>query len=198
MDLWYQQRVETICVAETRKLVPPDCWHHCPGTTNPADVPSRGLSSTDVKGEMVFWLEGPMWLKEEQIPESEDDQKLPELSLMSFVRRTRRQWLSVYPWPYIEPLLWMWSGLVPSVSYRESWLVFQLLRRKDIKVESRRLIARDKKLAHKHLLQITQSTYTQNRRFELQFILHESTPSFPTTSPKLIVTSNKITIRTWW
>ena len=48
----------------------------------------------------------------------------------------------------------------------------QLLQRKDINVESRRLMARDMELAHKYLWQVAQSTLTQNRRFEswkLQF-----------------------------
>lgn len=31
-------------VSEIRKLLPTDCWRHCSGVENPADVPSRGLS----------------------------------------------------------------------------------------------------------------------------------------------------------
>lgn len=34
-------------VNEIRRNVPPDCWSHCPGKSNPADLPSRGLSTLE-------------------------------------------------------------------------------------------------------------------------------------------------------
>ena len=44
---------------EIRSLVPPSCWRHCPGTQNPADIPSRGVSSQEFQDKMMLWLHGP-------------------------------------------------------------------------------------------------------------------------------------------
>ena len=51
-----QNRVTTI-----RELVKPQCWRHCPGSENPADIPSRGMSAS-VLAESQQWLNGPQWL----------------------------------------------------------------------------------------------------------------------------------------
>lgn len=48
-------------VAEIRKNVPPDCWNHCSGKTNPADLPSRGLPSLELSVSQL-WRRGPEWL----------------------------------------------------------------------------------------------------------------------------------------
>ncbi|KAL5500691.1 hypothetical protein EMCRGX_G012286 [Ephydatia muelleri] len=48
-----QNRVNSI-----RKLVAAEYWRHCPGTENPADIPSRGLDlSNDTR--LQLWLHGP-------------------------------------------------------------------------------------------------------------------------------------------
>ena len=35
-------------VKEIRKMVLPDNWSHCPGASNPADLPSRGLTPLEL------------------------------------------------------------------------------------------------------------------------------------------------------
>ena len=66
-----QNRVNTI-----RRLVPHDQWRFCPGEDNPADLPSRGVSPSDLVGS-VMWRYGPQWLTEVE-PEGEDDLITPE------------------------------------------------------------------------------------------------------------------------
>ena len=50
-------------VSEIRKLLPPDCWKHCSGRDNPADLPSRGLAPLEFSVN-VLWRNGPDWLQE--------------------------------------------------------------------------------------------------------------------------------------
>lgn len=53
-------------VKEIRQLVPVECWSHCSGKTNPADIPSRGSSSAELSISEL-WRHGPSWLHEELI-----------------------------------------------------------------------------------------------------------------------------------
>ena len=48
-------------VKEIRNRVHPSCWNHCPGSSNPADLPSRGLSSLELSVNQL-WRQGPKWL----------------------------------------------------------------------------------------------------------------------------------------
>ena len=48
-----QNRVNSI-----RKLVAAEYWRHCPGTENPADIPSRGLDLSNAT-RLQLWLHGP-------------------------------------------------------------------------------------------------------------------------------------------
>jgi hypothetical protein len=65
--LWkqYIQNRET----EIRKLASPEMWHFCPGTLNPADLPSPGISVKALCQERL-WLKGPDFLfqSEDQWP----------------------------------------------------------------------------------------------------------------------------------
>ena len=65
LDLWNQQGVEALCynrVREIRRRVHPDHWSHCPGSSNPADLPSRGLTSLELFVSQL-WRRGPEWLQ---------------------------------------------------------------------------------------------------------------------------------------
>ena len=61
-------------VIEIRRLVPPDCWRHCPGTENPADVPSRGATLLELSSK-VLWHTGPPWLSRGELSSSAADEE---------------------------------------------------------------------------------------------------------------------------
>ena len=48
-------------VNEIRRMTPTECWHHCPGRENPADIPSRGIMPLELRGNRL-WRHGPDWL----------------------------------------------------------------------------------------------------------------------------------------
>ena len=50
---------------EIRKLVPQDLWDHCPGTENPADIPTRNLEIANFQKE-DRWMRGPGWLSQDE------------------------------------------------------------------------------------------------------------------------------------
>ena len=52
-------------VIEICKLVPAEHWKHCPGAENPADLPSRGMTATELSVSRL-WNRGPTWLVSEQ------------------------------------------------------------------------------------------------------------------------------------
>ena len=49
-------------VSEIRRRVHPDLWSHCPGSSNPADLPTRGLTSFELSVSQL-WRRGPEWLQ---------------------------------------------------------------------------------------------------------------------------------------
>ena len=65
-------------VNEVRSLISQDSLRFCPGTDNPADIPTRGIASSGLENNEL-WLNGPRWLKtgEENWPENVDLQKVP-------------------------------------------------------------------------------------------------------------------------
>ena len=63
-------------VSEIRKLLPADCWKHCPGPENPADLPSRGLSPTEL-AQSKLWTDGPEWLRTPSNCDSIQDMPMP-------------------------------------------------------------------------------------------------------------------------
>ena len=60
-------------VGEIQRSTNPDQWRHIPGESNPADLPTRGLSASQLS-RCQTWTEGPEFLKED---ESTWPEKLP-------------------------------------------------------------------------------------------------------------------------
>ena len=50
-------------VTEIQQRFSPSKWHHCPGESNPADLPSRGAPVDKLRES--FWQEGPAWLRQD-------------------------------------------------------------------------------------------------------------------------------------
>lgn len=66
---------------EIRRNVHPDLWHHCPGITNPADLPSRGLTPMELSVSQLWRVE-PEWLGLDS-PVQSDIESLPTPELCS-------------------------------------------------------------------------------------------------------------------
>jgi len=64
-------------VNEVRRLVPAQYWKHCPGQQNPADIPSRGVTPTELVGSRL-WRHGPDWLVDITFSVEEDELCMPE------------------------------------------------------------------------------------------------------------------------
>ena len=48
-------------VQDIHDLTTPSDWKFCPGKENPADLHSRGMKLSDLKGSSLHWS-GPAWL----------------------------------------------------------------------------------------------------------------------------------------
>ena len=55
---YVQHRVEIRCISDR------NFWRHCPGTSNPADLPSQSVNSGDLVNNQLWW-HGPAFLKDE-------------------------------------------------------------------------------------------------------------------------------------
>ena len=67
-------------VDEIRRLVPVECWNHCPAVDNPADILSRGIDPRSLEANALWW-NGPAWLTSSGRPEIQSEfseELLPE------------------------------------------------------------------------------------------------------------------------
>ena len=79
-------------VDEIRKLVPTECWNHCPGPDNPADILSRGMDCRDLTASTLWW-NGPKRLTDFEGPDKPnkfDKELLPEECLPEMKSKDRR------------------------------------------------------------------------------------------------------------
>ena len=52
-------------IDKVRKLILPKAWNFCPGRLNPADLPTRGVKTRDLKNSEIWW-QGPKFLRESE------------------------------------------------------------------------------------------------------------------------------------
>ena len=64
-------------VTDIRRLVAVQHWSHCAGTDNPADLPSRGISSKQLETSLM-WRHGPDWLPKFSPAECTEEEPMPE------------------------------------------------------------------------------------------------------------------------
>ena len=69
---WVENRA-----SQVRKIVSAECWNHCPGIENPADIPSRGITPAELVS-CKLWRYGPDWLVERNQTFEEDSGNMPE------------------------------------------------------------------------------------------------------------------------
>ena len=62
-------------VQEIREHTTPDSWRFCPGNQNPADIPSRGMSASELVSEKRWW-NGPesLFKDEREWPQEDNSQ----------------------------------------------------------------------------------------------------------------------------
>lgn len=75
-------------VSEIRSLVHPDCWSHCSGRENPADLPSRGSAPLELSVNSL-WREGPGWLCDEPFRDVESELPMPEECVVEMKTKDR-------------------------------------------------------------------------------------------------------------
>ena len=77
LTMFVSNRVSTI-----QSISSPSAWHHCPGTSNPCDILSRGCLMDKLISSR-YWLHGPAWLSNdidfENIPKHSLDDQLSEI-----------------------------------------------------------------------------------------------------------------------
>ena len=82
-------------VNEIRTLVAVNSWRHCPGKNNPADIPSSGMSQSELS-ECALWIEGPTWLSDNAESGSEEFNigQLPQKCLEEMKAGDKERWKS--------------------------------------------------------------------------------------------------------
>lgn len=75
-------------VIEIQSLLDPSVWRYCLGPQNPADLPTRGLSASQLR-ESHLWWRGPIWLQESEKDWPEDLRSKPSSEIVDPERRTK-------------------------------------------------------------------------------------------------------------
>ena len=175
---WKQFVENRVC--EIRKLVPTQCWQHCPGVQNPADLPSRGLSCREFEDRLEFWLKGPCWLKEPLNMENSSIDPIPDECLSEMRRQDQTTTTLSTTAGQVEGASIVTIEHFSSLRHllRVVAWVYCFVRRLRFPEtrEGEGLLAKDVEKAHNFLIRAEQVVLRQNTKFRLwrrQFGLFE-------------------------
>lgn len=76
-------------MSEIRELLPISCWRHCPGSDNPADIPSRGLTQIELSANRL-WHCGPDWQQKAPDESLSDVKEMPADCLTEMNSKDRK------------------------------------------------------------------------------------------------------------
>ena len=82
-------------VDEIRKISDKKAWRHCPSRLNPADLPSRGISASELNEQMSWW-KGPTFLTSWPNAESCDIGVEAKAKMVKSIRTSHHYFLSDY------------------------------------------------------------------------------------------------------
>ena len=155
-------------VMEIRTLVPFDRWRHCPGVENPADIPSRGVSSSEFKERLRFWMHGPPSMGDgvqlDELPEeclAELKKKRGDKVIANLLSITKDALISCENYSSLKRLLRVTAYVFKFI---------QLVRpRKNVNSHQpcRALKAEDIDTALAYWLKVSQTTLPETRKFEV-------------------------------
>ncbi|XP_011883656.1 PREDICTED: uncharacterized protein LOC105570816 [Vollenhovia emeryi] len=99
-------------VAQIQELTPAAHWRYIPGTSNPADCASRGLTTTQLQNHALWWT-GPPWiLNSDSRPsqpalsdEMSATEARPGVSLLTVTPKAEYQWDLIYRYSNLTKLL---------------------------------------------------------------------------------------------
>ena len=74
---------------EIKALLPDATWIHCAGKDNPADLPSRGMSLTQLTTSDL-WRRGPDWLTSGELSVCQEEEPMPEECIQELKAKDRR------------------------------------------------------------------------------------------------------------
>ena len=78
-------------IHEIQMTMSKDCWNHCPGIINPADMPSQGLDAYKLVNSNLWW-EGPPFLKmSDQHWPSQEEPRSTDLALAELAKTSHQE-----------------------------------------------------------------------------------------------------------
>ena len=150
---------------EIHKLVSVECWDHCSGKENPADIPSRGLTPLDLSVNQM-WRNGPEWLKTSinVTPLSEEIPELYVAELKTTSQGVVHNLLATQP-PSIGELINIQRFSSVHRLYRTTAYVLKFLKLLRKRVKSPELTQADCSKAERLWILDAQSSVVQDQKF---------------------------------